>query len=348
MVNNKQVLFTKVPPPGYPVPGEHMQVKESQFDLDQPLGADEYIIKNLYLSVDPYMRGRMRDASKESYSSAFGLGKPMDGFTISVVLKSNNANVKEGDLVYGQGAGQFEEYTKVTGHLLKVYTVRNNPKTTGLPLSNYVGALGMPGLTAYAGLKKYGQPKAGETLYVSAASGAVGQLVGQIGKVLGLRVVGSAGSDDKVAYLNEIGFDGAFNYKTSDANQKLGELCPNGIDIYFENVGGAMLEAVINHMNTYGRIVACGMISQYNREKPEGVHNLMQIVGKRLRMEGFIVTDSMDMEPAFLEEVSEWLIQGKIKYRETIADGIEKTPEALLDVFHGRNFGKQVVKIADL
>lgn len=151
MVSNKQVLFTKVPPPGYPVPGEHMQVKESQFDLEQPLGQDEYIVKNLYLSVDPYMRGRMRDASKASYSPAFALNKPMDGFTIGVVLKSNNANVKEGDLVYGQGAGQFEEYTKVTGFLLNIYKVRNDAKTTGLPLSNYVGALGMPGLTAYAG-----------------------------------------------------------------------------------------------------------------------------------------------------------------------------------------------------
>ncbi|ORY98168.1 hypothetical protein BCR43DRAFT_557123 [Syncephalastrum racemosum] len=348
MVANKQVLFTKIPTT-FPVAGEHMQVKESSFDLDVSLAENEYVIKNLALSVDPYMRGRMRDASIKSYSPAFPLNKPMTGNTMSVVVKSNNPEVKEGDLVYGTtGAGVFEEYTKVTGPLLNYYKVRNDPKSTGLPITNYLGVLGMPGMTAYVGLKKFGNPKAGETLYVSAASGAVGQLVGQIGKVLGMHVVGSAGSDEKVAYLKEIGFDGAFNYKTSDANQKLGELCPKGIDVYFENVGGAMLEAVINHMNWYGRIVACGMISQYNREKPEGVHNLMQVVAKRLRIEGFIVGDSMDMEAEFMKQVTEWLQQGKIKYRESVADGIEKTPDALIDVLRGNNFGKQVVKIADL
>ncbi|KAI8140402.1 hypothetical protein BJV82DRAFT_581365 [Fennellomyces sp. T-0311] len=348
MVSNKQVIFSKVPT-GYPVPGEDITVQESTFDLDAPVAEGEFVLKLLALSVDPYMRGRMRDPAIKSYSPAFPLGKPMTGDTMNVVVKSNNPNFKEGDLVYGlTGCGVFSEYFTVTKQMVPFFEVRNDPKETGLPISNYVGVLAMPGMTAYVGLLKFGAPKKGETLYVSAASGAVGQLVGQIGKTLGLHVVGSAGSDEKVAYLKEIGFDGAFNYKTSDTNEKLSELCPNGIDIYFENVGGEMLEAVIDHANQFGRIIACGMISQYNREKPQGIHNLMKVVAKRLRIEGFIVGDSVEMKAPFRKDMTKWLLDGQIKYRETIADGIDKTPQALVDVLRGNNFGKQVVKVADL
>ncbi|KAJ8658771.1 hypothetical protein O0I10_005497 [Lichtheimia ornata] len=345
---NSQVIFSKIPTT-YPVAGEHMTINHTTIDLDAPLGDGEILIKQLVLSVDPYMRGRMRDPSIESYIPAFTLGKPMTGDSMGVCLKSNNPHFKEGDYIYGvSGHGAFENYVVVPAAETKFYVVRNEPKTNGLPITNYVGVLALPGLTAYVGLLKYGKPKAGETLYVSAASGAVGQIVGQIGKVLGLHVVGSAGSDEKVQYLKEIGFDAAFNYKTCDVDGKLGELCPNGIDVYFENVGGKMLEAVINHANRFGRIVACGMVSQYNREKPEGIHNLMQVVTKRLRIEGFIVGDSAaEMEEQFRKDVTQWLLEGKIKYREDIAYGIEKTPDALIAVLRGENFGKQVVKIAD-
>ncbi|KAI9499164.1 hypothetical protein BDB00DRAFT_948886 [Zychaea mexicana] len=346
---NKQVIFSKVPTT-YPVPGEHITVQDSTIDLTAPLEEGQFILKLLTLSVDPYMRGRMRDASIKSYSPAFPLGKPMTGDTMNVVVKSNNANFKEGDLVYGKtGCGIFAEYSVISKGMEPMFEVRNEPKETGLPITNYVGVLAMPGMTAYVGLLKFGAPKKGETLYVSAASGAVGQLVGQIGKTLGLHVVGSAGSDDKVAYLKEIGFDAAFNYKKVDnLTEKLREVCPNGIDIYFENVGGQMLEAVITNCNQFGRIVACGMISQYNREKPEGIHNLMQVVAKRLRIEGFIVGDSVEMKEPFRKDMTKWLLEGKIKYRETVANGIEQTPQAMVDVLRGDNFGKQVVKVADL
>lgn len=197
-------------------------------------------------------------------------------------------------------------------------------------------------------MHEIGKPKKGETLYVSAAAGAVGQLVGQFGKALGLYVVGSAGSDKKVEYLKSLGFDGAFNYKNGSIDDNLAKYCPNGIDIYYENVGGEMLDAVLKHANNYARIIACGMISQYNREKPDPIYNLMNIVAKRITMQGFIIMDHMDFEEQFLKDVTSLLLSGKVKYREDIAEGIDKTPEALCDVLYGKNFGKQVVHIADL
>ncbi|KAF7728503.1 hypothetical protein EC973_006056 [Apophysomyces ossiformis] len=346
MVKNTQVIFAKIPT-GVPVDGEHLQVKTSSIDLEAPLSEGEVILKQLIISVDPYMRGRMRDASVESYSPAFELGKPLSGDVVSTVLKSNNPKYKPGDIVTGFGV--HEEYSRIGAAQAEgTFRVREDIRKHKLPLSYYVGVLGMPGLTAYAGLLRHGQPKSGETLYISAASGAVGQLVGQIGKVLDLCVVGSAGSDDKVAYLKEIGFDAAFNYKSGSLDDLLTQHCPKGIDIYFENVGGPMLEAAIDHANNFARIVACGMISQYNKEKPDGIHNLMQVIAKRLRIEGFIVSDDNDMQSEFTKRVTNWLLEGKVKYRETIAEGIEKTPCALIDVLEGRNFGKQVVRVAEV
>ncbi|KAF7722048.1 hypothetical protein EC973_003730 [Apophysomyces ossiformis] len=345
MVNNTEIHFTKIPT-SYPVAGEHMKAHNANLDLDAPIPEGSFIVKTLVLSVDPFLRGRMRDESIKSYSPAFKLNQPMNGYTMSVVVKSNNPQFKENDLVYGLGA--FAEYMFVPKQYASLFTVRNEARTSGLPISHYVGILGMPGMTAYVGLIKFGKPKAGETLYISAAAGAVGQLVGQIGKILGLHVVGSAGSDDKVEYLKSIGFDGAFNYKTEDIPKKLRELCPKGIDIYFENVGGKMLEHVINHANPFARIVACGMISQYNLSKPEPIHNLIQVVTKSLTIQGFIVSNSPEMEEPFRKDVTQWLLEGKIKYRETVAEGIEKTPEALIDVLKGNNFGKQVVHVSHL
>ncbi|KAG1057233.1 hypothetical protein G6F43_000928 [Rhizopus delemar] len=345
MVSNTKVIFSKVPTT-YPEAGEHMKVERSEIDLNADIPQGSVLVKVLCLSVDPYMRGRMRDESKKSYSAAFPLGQPMNGHAMGEVLKSSNDKFKVGDLVYGMLP--FVEYAVIPEQFTSYIEVRNEAKSSGLPLTNYIGVLGMPGMTAYVGLIKFGKPKKGETLYVSAASGAVGQLVGQIGKILGLYVVGSAGSDEKVEYLKEIGFDAAFNYKTKDSAEALKELCPKGIDIYFENVGGKMLEDVIDNANTFARIVCCGMISQYNREKPEPVHNLIQIVAKSLELRGFIVSNSPEMEEPFRKEMTEWLQSGQIKYRETIAEGIESTPEALIDVLKGKNFGKQVVKVAEL
>ncbi|KAG2218454.1 hypothetical protein INT45_002998 [Circinella minor] len=343
-IPNKQVIYSKIPTT-YPFPGEHLTLHESTIDLDTPLKEGEFLVKLLVLSVDPYMRARMRDPSIKSYFSALTLDKPLEGGTVSVVLRSNSEKFKEGAVV--SGFGPFQEYAVVSKEAAGAYELRNGPKE--IPLTNYLGNLGMPGMTAYVGLFKYGKPKKGETLYISAASGAVGQLVGQIGKILGLYVVGSAGSDDKVEYLKEIGFDEAFNYKTAgDLTKKLAETCPKGIDVYFENVGGKMLEAVLDNMNQFGRIVACGMISQYNRENPEGIHNLTLMVTKRLRMEGFIVSDSPEMKEDFIKDMSKWMLEGKIKYKETIAHGIKQTPQAMLDMLQGKNFGKQVVKVADL
>jgi len=290
------------------------------------------------------MRGRMREPEKKSYSPAFQLNEPMNGHVVAEVIKSNNPKFKQGDYVYGNGP--FQEYTHVPAAQAGRFVVRNEARDSGLPVSNFVGVLGMPGLTAYVGLFEIGQPKKGETLFISAASGAVGQLVGQLGKEFGLRVVGSAGSDEKVEYLKSIGFDDAFNYKTTNMDAELTRTCPNGVDVYFENVGGETLEVLLNHMNTHGRVVACGMISQYNTQDLYGVRNLFVVVTKRLRIQGFIVFDHQNKEPEFLQKVIALLKDGKITYRETISEGIDSTPQALLDVLKGTNFGKQVVKVA--
>ncbi|KAI8878437.1 NAD(P)-binding protein [Backusella circina FSU 941] len=348
MVANKQVIFSNIPE-GYPVAGKDITIKNSTIDLDADLPKGDFILKNLVLSVDPYMRGRMRDASIKSYAPAFPLGETMTGDTMSVVLKSNNPDYKVDDLVYGRTAqGLFEEYSQVSADYAKhAYVVRNDAKENGLPLSHYVGVLAMPGMTAYWALQNIGKPKKGESLYVSAASGAVGLIVSQIGKALGLHVVGSVGSDEKVEYLKSIGID-AFNYKTNDIDAKLGEFFPNGIDIYFESVGGKMLDLVFKHANNFGRIIACGMISQYNLTNPEPIYNTMNIVAKRLTVQGFIIMDHLDYEPQFLKEMTPLLVSGQIKYREDISEGIESTAEALIDVLRGDNHGKKVVKIADL
>jgi len=228
-----------------------------------------------------------------------------------------------------------------------------NPRNAAVPLSNYLGVLGMPGITAYSGLHKICEPlTAGQTLYVSAAAGAVGQVVGQYGKALGLRVVGSAGEDAKVDYLlKDLGFDAAFNYKKhEDLKAILKETCPNGIDIYFENVGGKMLDAVLENCNNYARIAVCGMISQYNRANdPEGIFALGNMISKRIRMEGFIVSDEMSKYALpCIQTFSKLIQEGKLKYREDITKGIENLPETFVGMLQGKNFGKAVVEVATL
>ena len=258
------------------------------------------------------------------------------------MASSNAAKLAEGDYVFGMLG--WEEFTLVRGGkgLRKL--------DPGLaPLSYHLGVLGMPGMTAWYGLLEIGQPKEGETVLVSAASGAVGQVAGQLAKMKGCRVVGSAGADDKVAYLeDELGFDAAFNYKTVPSlDRALEESCGQGIDVYFENVGGAMLEAVLGHVNVRARIVACGMISQYNLETPEGARNLMPIVANRLKIQGFIVTDHYDRFGEFQEQMSGWLKDGKVRYREDVAHGLENAPVTFIGMLKGQNFGKQVVRIGE-
>lgn len=316
--------------------------RESDFELVQvPIsepGAGKVLVRNIYMSVDPYMRAKMID--RESYTRPFQLGEPLDGGCVGQVIVSKSELFHVGDYVFSwQG---WREYLISDGENL----TQIDP--TIAPIQAYLGTVGMPGMTAYIGLLTIGQPKAGETVFVSAASGAVGAIVCQIAKIKGCRVVGSAGSDEKVAWLmDEAGIDAALNYKkTDDLMAELGKHCPNGIEIDYENVGGQHLEAAMQHMNNFGRIVVCGLISQYNVTEPQpGPRNLRLVYEKRLTLQGFIVTDHYDRRPQFLADMRQWISEGKIKWRETIIDGIENAPRAFIGLFKGENLGKMIVKI---
>uniref|UniRef100_A0A0E0MKU4 Enoyl reductase (ER) domain-containing protein n=1 Tax=Oryza punctata TaxID=4537 RepID=A0A0E0MKU4_ORYPU len=305
--------------------------------LDMPVGSKAVVVKNLYVSCDPYMRNRMTRHELPSYIPDFVPGEVLENFGVMKVISSGHLDFKAGDLVWG-----------ITGW--EEYTVINNPESLfminhpELPLSYYTG---MPGLTAYAGFFDVSKPKKGEYVFISAASGAVGQIVGQLAKIKGCYVVGSVGSDEKVNLLKtKFGFDDAFNYKKElDLKTTLRRCFPKGIDIYFENVGGTMLDAVLPNMGLGGRITACGMISQYNLERSEGVRNLYYIVIKRLRMEGFHVFNYYDRYYQFEEEMTRYLKEGKVAYVEDIVDGLDAAPAALIGLFTGRNVGKQLVAI---
>jgi len=314
---------------------------ESDFDIvnvpvRQPQ-IGEALVQNVYISVDPYMRGRMTE--RKSYTPPFQLGETITGGAIGKIVTSNTDKFQLGEYVLS-----FEGWRE--------YFVSNGDGLTkvdpAVPVQSYLGVLGMPGMTAYVGLLNIGQPKENETVYVSAASGAVGSIVCQIAKIKGCRVVGSAGSDRKVAWLlDEIGVDAAFNYKNAEnLSAALKKHCPNGIDIYFENVGGKHLEAVLNNMNTFGRIPVCGMISQYNQtEGQPGPKNLTSIIGNRLLLQGFIVSDHYDQLPQFHKEMVEWITEGQINWKETIIDDIENTPKAFIGLFTGENLGKMLVRV---
>ncbi|KAG0340022.1 hypothetical protein BG004_006580 [Podila humilis] len=342
MVQNKCVIFLKHPTE-FPVVGEHFEVQTRE--LNVTLAAGDVLLRNLVISLDPYMRGRMRNTDK-SYVAGFQIGKVLEGSGVSEVIESKNDAFPVGTIVTGFVG--WEQYSHIPG--AKGLRALPNARTFPLPLSSFVGALGMPGMTAYSSLKIIGQPKAGETIFISAASGAVGQLVGQIAKHQGLRVIGSAGSDDKVEFLKkELKFDAAFNYKKGSILENLRTLAPEGIDIYYENVGGETLEAALEVMNTHGRVVACGMISQYNTQTPYGVRNLMHVVSKRITIRGFIVNDfEAECGADFARDVGSWLVKGEMIYKEDVAVGIESAPAAFIGMLQGKNFGKQVVKIADL
>lgn len=294
----------------------------------------QVLIENIYMSVDPYMRGRMRED--------FNLGEVMDGGALGKVLASENPGFAVGDYV-SHWKGWREHYLSDGSDLAKV-------DVQMAPLSAYLGVLGMPGLTSYGGLLVTGELKDGESVFVSAASGAVGSLVGQIAKIKGCTVVGSAGSDAKVANLvDELGFDHAFNYKTADPLTELKKGLPNGIDVYFENVGGPQLEAALEHINMYGRIPLCGMISMYNNGPTiaPGPQNLSSMIYKRVTLKGFVTPDFFDIQDQFRKDMAQWMSEGKIKYHETIRDGIENASSAFIELFSGGNEGKMLVKLAD-
>ena len=290
------------------------------------------------MSVDPYMRGRMYD--RESYVPPFQIGAPLEGGAIGQVVASNSDKVAVGD--YVQSMLGWREYAVAKGEDVQ------KVDETAAPIQAYLGTLGMPGMTAYAGLLRVGELKDGETVFVSAASGAVGAVVCQIAKAKGCFVVGTAGSDDKCKWLEETaGIDKAINYKTcGNLTEAVREAAPKGIDVYFENVGGEHLVAALENMRPFGRLAMCGMISQYNDTTPTpGPHNLIYMVGKSLKMQGFIVSNHFDLLPDFIRDMSQWIKEGKIKWEETVEDGIERAPNAFLNLFTGGNFGKMLVKV---
>ncbi|KAJ9629541.1 hypothetical protein H2203_001915 [Taxawa tesnikishii (nom. ined.)] len=349
MVQNKGLIFKSVPT-GLPKPGENIAIESREFDIDQAPPSGGITTKNHYVSFDPYQRGRMRAPEVKSYAPPFTLGQPITNRAVSTVLKSDNSKFKEGDVVVGMN--NTEEYSALSKDQANGLEVLKNPYNIDPKV--FIGALGMPGLTAYSSLYEIGEPKKGETIFISAASGAVGQLVGQIAKHEGLKVIGSVGDDKKLDYiLKELGFDDGFNYKKEKPADALKRLAPSGIDIYYENVGGEHLEAAINAINPFGRIVACGMISQYNLKPEDGypIRNLMQVVAKRLKIQGFIVGDE-NMGPKYhkkhQETVQKWINEGSYKPEMSITYGIDNAAEGLLGLFEGKNFGKAVLEIAKL
>ncbi|PYH97162.1 NAD(P)-binding protein [Aspergillus ellipticus CBS 707.79] len=342
-MSNSALTFSKLPT-GYPVPGQDLTITPVSYDSSAPAPENGLFVQSLYASFDPYMRGRMRPAHIKSYSPAFALDAPVDSAVIAKVLRSNAAAYKEGDLIIGYLP--IQSYTAVTEQQLVRVRALANP--LGIEdIRVFLGALGMPGLTAYSSLYEIGKPKKGETIFVSAASGAVGQLVGQLAKHEGLKVIGSVGSDEKLEYITKtLGFDAGFNYKTEKPADALKRLAPEGLDIYYENVGGEHLEAALDAMNDFGRVVVCGMISQYNGGGYP-IKNMVNVVTKRLELRGFIVGDK-GMGDKYAKEhqekVQQWIKEGSFKSLIHETEGIENAAEGLVGIFYGKNLGKAVLK----
>lgn len=333
MVMNKVILLN-ARPVGMPVLSDFKFIEEAM-----PIAnVGQVLLKTVYVSVDPYLRGRMNDS--ESYVPPFELNKPMASGIVAEVVESKLTGFEKGDFVSGHL--DWKEYQVHDGKaLLKV-----DPKAADL--SAYLGILGMTGLTAYCGLLEIGKPKAGETIVVSGAAGAVGTVVGQIGKILGCRVVGVAGTDEKVEMLkSKFHFDEAINYKTTtDMKAAIKAACPNGVDVYFDNVGGSISDAVLANINRYARIPVCGAISLYNLTTPDvGPRIQTTMVIKSALMQGFIVSAFTDKFPAAIAQMSTWLKEGKLTYTETIVEGFDQIPQAFLDLFEGKNEGKMIVKV---
>ena len=328
---NRQIRLKKRPV-GMPTPADFEAVASPR-----PTPRDGDVLRRtIYLSLDPYMRGRMSDAA--SYANPVNLGDVMCGHTVSQVVDSRHPNFRAGDVVAGYDG--WQEYAVSDGKDLRKLDLP-------VPASTAIGVLGMPGMTAYVGLLDIGQPKPGETVVVSAASGAVGSIVGQLAKIKGCRAVGVAGSAEKCRYVvDELGFDACVSYKTDDLVNALRDACPRGIDVYFENVGGAVFVAVLRLLNKFARIPLCGMISEYNATQNPAGPNLRSLLANRAMIRGFIVSDHYDRFPAFLQEMVPLVRDGTIKYREDIVDGLDAAPSALIGLFEGKNFGKALVRVS--
>ena len=329
MENQRIVLASR--PEGWVVP-ENFRLEKAPVPSPQD---GEVLVKNLWLSLDPYMRGRMSDT--RSYVKGVDIGEVMVGQTAGEVVESKNSALKPGDKVLTQLGWQLYGTTK---EAFKVDAAR-------VPLSYYLGVLGMPGMTAYFGLKEIGQPKPGETVLVSAASGAVGSVVGQLAKLWGCRAVGIAGGREKCDYVkNELGFDVCVDYKAGRLREDLKEACPKGVDVYFDNVGGEILDLALARMNLFGRLVVCGTISDYNATEPYRVRNLRAVLVNRLKVQGMIVFDWKERYGEALKALGGYYAAGKLKTRESVVEGLANAPQGLIALLKGGNFGKQLVKLA--
>ena len=332
MSMNRQIRL-KSRPAGAPS-SENFELAEAPMPA---AGEGEVVRRTIYLSLDPYMRGRMSEAP--SYAACVGLGEVMCGHTVSEVVESRDPNFRAGDLVTGYDG--WQEFGRSKGKDLRKLDAK------GPPISTAIGVLGMPGLTAYVGLLDIGQPKPGETVVVSAASGAVGAIVGQLAKIKGCRAVGIAGSPEKCRYVvDDLGFDACLNYKTDDLVPALRAACPNGIDIDFENVGGAVLAAALKVLNRGARIPLCGMISEYNATSSSVGPSLRSLLVHRAMIRGFIVSDHADRAPAFFQECAPLVMSGRLKFREDMVEGLENAPSAFMGLLEGQNFGKLIVRVS--
>ena len=329
---NRQVLLASRPQ-GW--------VREENFRIvDAPVpdpGPGEVLVRGEWLSLDPYMRGRMNEA--KSYAAPVEIGQVMVGQVVGEVLESRDPAFSVGDKVLAPLGWQL--YGVAAAKSLRTIDASRAPVTY------YLGVLGMPGMTAWFGLSEIAKPKGGETLVVSAASGAVGSVVGQLARIAGCRVVGIAGGKAKCAYVvDELGFDASIDYKADDVLQRLRETCPDGVDVYFENVGGALLDALLAVMNRFSRIVICGLVAEYNATEPYGYKRLRSILVNRIRMQGMLVFDWEARYGEALEALGGHLASGKLKYRESIVEGIDNAPKGLIGLLRGENFGKQLVRLA--
>jgi NADPH-dependent curcumin reductase len=313
------------------------------FSLDEdPIprpGDGEVLTRTLWLSLDPYMRGRMSDAA--SYAAPTEVNAPMMGETVGEVIESRDPRFQPGQVVLG--ARGWQSHILTSGDQLTALPA-------GAPYSAYLGVLGMPGTTAYSAMKDIGQPKPGETVVISAASGAVGSVAGQLAKRAGARVIGVAGNADKSMYVQEtLGFDDCIDHRAvMDLDAALRDACPNGIDVYFENVGGDLQHAVFPLLNPFGRVIMCGMVAEYNDTKPRPGPNLLSVIRKRLKIEGFIVSDKPERYAEWRAVAAPWVADGSLHYREHVVDGLENAPEAFINLLRGHNFGKLVVRVGEL
>ncbi|MCL4120063.1 UNVERIFIED_CONTAM: hypothetical protein GTU68_011764 [Idotea baltica] len=331
-IKSKQIVLASRPD-GAPTP-ENFKLEEQTLT---PIEGGEFFVQNEWMSVDPYMRGRMNDS--DSYVAPFQINEPLEGGCIGKVIESRHDGFVAGDYVLGN-LGWRENWKSNGDGIVKVDPER-------APVQTFLSTLGMTGLTAWAGLTRVAQLKSGSTVFVSAASGAVGSIVCQIAKAKDCFVIGSAGTAEKIAWLKKkANVDEVFNYKeTQDLSAKLGELAPKGIDVYFDNVGGDHLEAALDHMKVHGVIVSCGMISTYNATEPVAApRNLFKIIGKRIRMEGMLVSDHLEQRGQFLKDMSGWIKSGVIVWEETITEGLDNAPEAFIGLFKGDNLGKSLVR----